>query len=50
MMHSAEFVAVISVIVSWLSVFQKVNSELVSNRLMDVQEGCEPVSLEDIFC
>lgn len=48
-MYSAEFVAVISVIMSWLLLFQNVNLEHVSNGLMDVQEGCEQISLEDIF-
>lgn len=48
-MYSAEFVAVISVIMSWLLLFQNVNLEHVSNGLMDVQEGCEQVTHEDIF-
>lgn len=49
MVYNAEFVAVISVVMSWLLLFRKLNLELVSNGLMDVQEGCESISLEDIF-
>lgn len=41
MVYNVEFVAAISVILSWLLLFQKVNLELVSNGLMDVLEGCE---------
>lgn len=49
MVYSGEFVTVISVIMSWLLLFQKVNLGFVSNGLMDVQEDCEQITLEDIF-